>query len=578
MQTTKTGVTGPKTFTVMKKILFTLACGLTLIACQKAVIDKPSNDTPAKGAAVTLTAILPDFNAESKADIANNGTFSWTDGTNADVIAVRYVKDGEPDEFVEFTCTDAAAGTFTGNPTDGFTLASSGDIAYYPADYRGTPSAQSFASPEAAAKGFQMKATSLSEGKLSFQHDNALLIVNVNNVPSFATTLVVGSTNVTLSAGGNLTVKVPSVAADAAPLTISVKKDDVVLMTKSTTKSVAIQKGYLYTHIPTLTVAPEAAYLKSSMTNWDEDTVAPMALDGSNYTLTLNSIGNQFATVYVKWASGYIKMGPETDQSTTESQVLIPTSHAVKLSTLGTYKFTFNPLTNEFSFEKTSDKFTFYVFGTENEWSLTDTTMPLINQTSDGKYYLIGQKGEYKIRYNNFEQSSFGYGSANSGSSGVNVFGPNASGSSSVIINVPNDGSGVTYNYFNENYQSAESHSAVYVKINNSNDGLPMVQDAYNKSLWTYTYTSAETHYVTFWVDALWDTGDSLASTEYNGVGATYNNYYSVGNWCIGAMTYLIVLNDNTGKIKFLRMPSTNSGNTPDYSLYDMGSWDDYDI
>lgn len=568
----------------MRKIVFMLASAMMLFACQKAVTDSTSAtdkpDDKVVVGTVTLKALLPGFNDETKAGISDAGVFSWVDGENADVIAVRYTKAGEEDEYVEFTCTDASECEFTGEPSDGYSIATSGNIAFYPKDYRGTPSAFS-GSADDAPKSFQMKASSIEEGKLIFEHDNALLKLAINNIPSIADNIVIGYksgySTVNLSEGGDLDVMVPAIASDAGNLHIYVKRGDQVLFTKGTSKGVEIKKGYLYTRIPTLSVAPEAVYLKSSMTDWSDDTSdvtgwASMTKDGDKYVLSLNSIGNEFATVYVKWHDGIVKMGPETDQSTTESQVFVPASHAIKLATLGAYDFAFDPVTSEFSFEKTAGLFTFYVFGSENEWSLTDTSMPLKNKTADDKFFLIGQKGQYKIRYNCFEKSSFGYGTSNSGSTGVNVFGPSETGSSSVIINIPNDGSGVTYNYYNENYQSTESHSSVYVKINNSDDGLPMVQDTYNKSLWTYIYDATSTHYVTFWVDALWDTGEALASTEYNGVGATYNNYYGVGNWCIGKMTYLIVLNDNTGKLKFLKTPN----GLADFSIISSGDieWD----
>lgn len=448
MRKTKIGVNGLKKKNAMRKIVFMLASAMMLFACQKAVTDSTSAtdkpDDKVVVGTVTLKALLPGFNDETKAGISDAGVFSWVDGENADVIAVRYTKAGEDDEYVEFTCTDASECEFTGNPTEGFTIATEGNIAFYPADYRGTPSAFS-GSAANAPKSFQMTAKGFKDGKLAFEHDNALLKVSINNIPSIADNIVIGYesgySTVNISEGGDLTVMVPAIASNAGSLHIYVKRGDQVLFTKGTSKGVEIKKGYLYTHIPTLTVAPSGVFLKSSMTNWSEDEVAPMATtDNINYTISLQSVGDQYAKVYVEYPGEgtpvWFRMGTGTgsdSESIASNDLVVDNDHSVHIANLDSYDFAYNIITGNFTIESTGDPFNLYIRGGLNSWAYDDAKQ--LTAYEDGNiYYYVGRfSGEQKLYYNHFDMSQLAASSKASSGTLVKETG------SSAVLNVDAD-------------------------------------------------------------------------------------------------------------------------------------------
>ena len=243
----------------MKELFYFLAAASVLaVACAKEeAVKENTNENRADGK-VTLTASMPQFtDAETKASVSDAGVFSWTAG---DIIDVVYEKSGSADKTYQFECTNASTGEFTNVDAidDGYSLKTEGNVAFYPHEYTGTPSNQTFGSPEAAAKGFQMHAT-YSAGELAFVHDNAMMKVTVTNVPYFAGQLVVGSAKVNLSYAedqASATYYVPVAASASAKLNIAVKDAaDNSIISKSSQNEVAIVAANFY-NLPTLAIGP----------------------------------------------------------------------------------------------------------------------------------------------------------------------------------------------------------------------------------------------------------------------------------------------------------------------------------
>ena len=243
---------------IMKKLFYFLAAvAVVAVACSKEAVDNTDENTNVAGEKYTLFAEFPQFiDADTKAGVDDSGVFSWTAGDEINVAlystaAATYI-------YKVFTCTDASTGKFEylGEgviPSDYHPHA-----AYYPKDYTGNPSNQSFNSPEDAAKGFQMEAT-VSGGKLIFAHENAMMKVTVNGVPSFAEQLVVGGAkvNLSLSATSDITVYVPVKAAASAKLAVQVLDGTGSganeIITKQTTNAVKIDAANFY-ELPALEV------------------------------------------------------------------------------------------------------------------------------------------------------------------------------------------------------------------------------------------------------------------------------------------------------------------------------------
>lgn len=237
----------------MKKFFYFLAAAsMVAVACAKEETVKENVVQGKASGNVTLTASMPEFtNADTKAAVSDAGVFSWTAG---DIIDVVYEKSGSADKTYQFECTNASTGEFTNVDAidDGYTLKTDGSIAFYPHEYNGTPSSQTFDSPALAAKGFQMHAT-YSAGNLAFVHDNAMMKVTVTNVPYFAGQLVIGSAKVDLTYAADqasATYYVPVVAAASAKLSIAVKDGTGVsandIIAKSSKNAVAIVSANLY--------------------------------------------------------------------------------------------------------------------------------------------------------------------------------------------------------------------------------------------------------------------------------------------------------------------------------------------
>ena len=234
----------------MKKLFYFLAAAsMVAVACAKEETVKENVVEGKASGNVTLTASMPEFtNADTKAAVSDAGVFSWTAG---DIIDVVYEKSGSADKIYQFECTNASTGEFTNVDAidDGYTLKTDGSIAFYPHEYNGTPSSQTFDSPALAAKGFQMHAT-YSAGNLAFVHDNAMMKVTIKNVPSFAEQIVIGGTNINVSYTSDqasVTCYVPMAPSASAKLSIAVKDDSANdIVAKASKNAVAIVAANYY--------------------------------------------------------------------------------------------------------------------------------------------------------------------------------------------------------------------------------------------------------------------------------------------------------------------------------------------
>lgn len=289
----------------MKKLFYFLAAASVLaVACAKEeAVKENTNENRADGK-VTLTASMPQFtDAETKASVSDAGVFSWTAG---DIIDVVYEKSGSADKTYQFECTNASTGEFTNVDAidDGYSLKTEGNVAFYPHEYTGTPSNQTFGSPEAAAKGFQMHAT-YSAGNLAFVHDNAMMKVTVTNVPYFAKKLLVGSAQITLSYAADqasVIFYVPMVATASAHLTIAVEDEAPnSIISKSSGNEVEISAAHFY-ELPTLAIGP-VMLIKNNVV-YEMSTVA-----GKTWTAITETSGNicffakKGSDEYCSWSS-----------------------------------------------------------------------------------------------------------------------------------------------------------------------------------------------------------------------------------------------------------------------------------
>ena len=244
----------------MKKLVYILSVAVVAaMACSKEEAVIPEGNVPSSGEKYVLFAELPQFtDANTKAAVSDAGVFSWTAG---DEINVTFEKSGVGYHNWVLTCTDASTGEFTyqgeGTIPDGYNPRAG----YYPKDYTGNPSSQTFDTPADAAKGFQMEAT-VSGGKLVFAHENAMMKVTISHVPSFAKQIVVGGTKINVSYTSNqesVTYYVPVIAAAESQLSIAVKDGTAAaandIIAKSSKKEVEIEASNFY-NLPTLAIGP----------------------------------------------------------------------------------------------------------------------------------------------------------------------------------------------------------------------------------------------------------------------------------------------------------------------------------
>ena len=236
--------------------IFTLSAiaAIILASCTpKEIIETPA-DTPVEKGKVTLKATMPSFES-TKASVDASGYFSWSTNDKIDVV---YTKAGSSDKTYEFTYNGTDF-EYVGTIDEGYEVSA----AYYPVGYAGTASTQNFASLEDAAKGFQMTAT-VNAGVLEFAHDNAMLHVTVNNVPSFAKALTVGGATITLSnPAASVEAFVPVAPAASAKLSIAISDGTNDIISKSSKNAAAIDAAKLYA-LKDLTVNKYIVVINSS--------------------------------------------------------------------------------------------------------------------------------------------------------------------------------------------------------------------------------------------------------------------------------------------------------------------------
>ena len=251
------GAIGNNNCLIMKRAFYLIVlAALAVSSCSKEIAFEEQNEVKAAGS-ITLTATMPDFEVTKAYVDGADGVFHWEGG---EVIDVVYSKAGSADKKYQFSCTNATKGEFTNDEEidEGYSIKTSGTVAYFPHGYNGTPSNQTFNDGiEEAQTHFQMHAT-YSDGQLAFVHDNALIKVQINGVPKFAKRLVVGGTNVKLSLASttDLVAYIPVAPADGARLVVSVMdrtEDGNAIILKQTHNAVNIESATIYP-LPVLNV------------------------------------------------------------------------------------------------------------------------------------------------------------------------------------------------------------------------------------------------------------------------------------------------------------------------------------
>ena len=174
-----------------KKLILLAGIAIALAACTKNELRDDSTTTePVSWPSVITVATEPVVDSETKSVIASDGTFSWFAGTGETAEKLGINTDAG---FKEYTCTDAATGTFGGD-LEGATPST---VAVYPAgQYALSTKTLTVTMPASyeyvatLAKTPMIAQISGSIDNLAFKHIAALLKVSVKNVPPTATQLV----------------------------------------------------------------------------------------------------------------------------------------------------------------------------------------------------------------------------------------------------------------------------------------------------------------------------------------------------------------------------------------------------
>lgn len=422
---------------IMKKIYLLLAAlAVAATACNKAEIDTETpeaSETPAvqKTNMVYIGANLPEFvDNDTKATVdADYGTFAWENG---DVISVL-CKRAEDNQFwyVDFTY-DASEGKFARDMATAcsfksgssgieqvngtFTVATATEMASQTAPFAIYPAqmvATSNVNYDRLGKLFKMEGSLETDGSINFVHKSALIKLEYTDVPSIAKKIIVtnGTEVVTAllnNATGNVKTMIPvTPTGSELQLNIELCAEDGTLIAKKKTANLVAGKLY---KAPAITINP-TVYLASSMTGWDTDNAyknAPMTKSGDTYTLDLQSMGSQYAKVFVEYPSGkVVRMGPGVaDDANFSKQYVVDATHATKLDEMGAYNFSYNNVTGQMTIVKSGDIGAFYFYGVQNTWGL-DTAIPLTNNS--GMFMWEGVVGgDFKFLYNKYAYSSLG--------------------------------------------------------------------------------------------------------------------------------------------------------------------------
>lgn len=581
----------------MKRIIFLISLSLLAVCCSKEANyneisdnDGQAVETPSVGTkTVTFTATVEN-DPVTEGSVATNGAFTWS---NTDEIAVWT---SSQKRTATATNISGSSADFTFTLEESETI-SSGAIVVYPESLltaAGTVTFPTTYTADEAAKSNLALAAEVNGSSLSFKYLGAVIEATITDVPSIATAIEVTSTEVltgvhtvsfsegipsmatsstaktitvTPVAGPNTIVLPLPTVADGQKISYSVKYSSNVLFTRTATKNV-VRSAYF--KMKDLTIAP-IVYLKSSMTDWtEENSGAVMSRDGSTYSISLNSIGNQYATVYVKYPAlaGVIKMGPSEDQSTTSSQAFVPgNSTAIKMTALGGYYFTFNPTTSNFTFSKVSDDVPFYLTLASESWAYSNTAE--FEKVGSGYCLVTSFSGNAKIYYNEYPASRL---TANTtGSSGdlttekdqyIHV---DDSNSYLIVFSLASNKFYVQY-LTGTGLVSTAACDNVYFKTLTNPGGYLMTNCTSNNRVWYYdwtvpNYNSCNGDALSFWVDYKDGQGGDFELKPANATVHTYGSptYCNRDDktdqwWFTKDQVIRVYVNDTNSNVIFLNL------------------------
>ena len=557
----------------MKKFYFCIAAlAIAAIGCNK-VEEETSTTTPVeqpqKENVVYLSANLPEF-VDTKATISDAGAFAWEDG---DVISVL-CKRAEDNQFwyVDFTY-DASEGMFYRDMATAcafksgssgieqvngtFTVATATEMAsqtgtpfaIYPAQFVAT----SDVNYDKIGKLFQMEGSLETDGSINFVHKSALIKLEYTDVPSIAKKIIVtnGTEVVTAllnNATGNVKTMIPvTPSGSELQLNIELCAEDGTLIAKKKTANLVAGKLY---KAPAITINP-TVYLASNMTGWDTDNAyknAPMTKSGDTYTLDLQSMGSQYAKVFVEYPSGkVVRMGPGVaDDANFSKQYVVDATHATKLNEMGAYNFSYNNVTGQMTIAKSGDIGAFYFYGVQNTWGL-DTAIPLTNNS--GMFMWEGVVGgDFKFLYNKYAYSSLGGDAYNwLGADKNNI--PTTAGNYYLMFAKPS-----TWQYWLADMGApgtaptdpiTVSLSGEFNSWNESDNVKEFTKDGTYDNIWRLTYTPEADGNVKIVKNHAWDTSWGFGNLVYNPLEVTgTDNIYLKKD-----VEYHIVINVNSGKV-----------------------------
>lgn len=296
-----------------KSVLFIVAVLSILVSCSKESSSVQNDTITPEETTVQepteemcyLTAVFEKEQPSSKANIADNGDFSWSNG---DAIAVFNSTDNKYYLFV----TDAENGATSAKFSRVAVPGSNWALAYYPASVvmsseeisAGVSSARdnsttvtlpaSYSSIAVAERSFAMKAT-VSGSSLYFQHLGALMRFKFKNVPYQATKMVLemnsgisgtytvsgnpaeitatgtGTTTVIFDEGTASTISVPIPTATYSSFSVTFKDSgDHVLFAKSATGlAFVVSRANIYASASAVNAQGEEFYLLSEAYGWN---------------------------------------------------------------------------------------------------------------------------------------------------------------------------------------------------------------------------------------------------------------------------------------------------------------------
>lgn len=567
----------------MKKYIYILAAAAAFVGCAKEVTptEETQNQQPETGVkTVTFTASIE---GETKGTLDSKGKFTWIE--DSDEVAVwtnlgkkmavaKKVSGGS----AEFTFTlgegeSIAEGAILVYPAYRLTAATTVDFTPKVFNTADAPAAE----PILAAKlgsdrtelnfkyvcaTAQVTITDVpkASGRIRFHlgggnlGGNSVIGFTSEGVPSYTSS---GSDNTTafFTSWGSKTIIVPLEGTGDLTFGFDLKEgtdSNAEFFSKST--GLTVQRNS-YFKMASLTINPEV-YFVSDFVGWSTDANnVTMEKSGNDYSISLQSIGNQKFGIVVKYPSGYsVQMGPSTNELTTlENVSYIETTNKHKLSDWGAYTFTFNPVSGLMNVTQDATKPTLY-FGLTSDgtnWVL-DKSKELTWINDVWAYITPIFYGKSTVYYNPYAQSMLG--GTNETLDGTELPSMGENNTYVLLINIPNS---YYYLQYLGSANNDQNKDHMYIK-GTFNDWAvqEMTRDANYKRVWTTTITvsddNSEFGFCETAAGGNWWGNTLVNSGYYNTSGA--ENGSGSGNATIDSGTHFIILHDNSGNKVYIKL------------------------